>query len=184
MLNGEWVTLLVGAIVGAAFTILGYCISYLLKMREVSITREFEMYQKGMSYLQSLYGFLSVLFDLVDGYVRATEKGKAQISDVNGFVYLTPEEIIDKYKTKYEEFAKFMGEGKKNGSEVFLRKDLAQDVTDFWALASYFFEKGKWDKHLAEEFDVVAVKAMDRIEQLLGIRRERLLKRPKWLKPT
>jgi len=176
-LNGEWLTLLIGALIG-------YSVGYFFRMRERSITREFEMYQKGMHYLQSLYGFVSCLFDLVDGYIRAVDKGKAQISDLNGFIYLTPKEIVEKYRTNYEEFAKFMGEGKKNGNEVFLRKDLAQDMQDFWGLASYCYEEKEWDKHLSDKFDVVAVEVIDRIEHLLGIRRESLLKGPKWLKPT
>jgi len=182
-LNDDLLILLIGAIIGVLASLLGYYINYLLRMREVSISREFEMYQKGMSYLQNLYGFLSVLFDLVDGYVRAVEKGKAQVSDASGFIYLAPKQIVTRYKTKYEEFSKFMGEEKNKGSEVFLRKDLAQDVTQFWALASYFYEKGKWDKHLADKFDDATVKAMERIEEMLGITRRPLLKRPKWLNP-
>ncbi len=174
--------LLIGGIIGILASLLGYYINYLLKMREVSIQREFEMYQKGMSYLQTLNGFLSVLFDLVDGYVRAIEKGKAQISDIDGFIYLTSAQIVDKYKTSYEEFTKFIGWRKKKGSELFLRKDLAHDITEFWALASYFYEEGDWDKHLADRFDTVTTRAMERIEILLGVTRKQL-KRPKWLKP-
>ena len=171
MSSDDLLILFVGAIIGLLASLLGYCINHVLKMREESIRREFEMYQKGMRYLQNLYGFLSVLFDLVDGYARATEKGKAQISGVDGFVYLTPEQIANRYKTKYEEFSRFMGEEKNKGSEVFLRKDLARDVTQFWALASYIHEKGKWDKHLANRFDDAVVRAMERIEELLGIRK-------------
>lgn len=174
-LNNEWLTLLVGALIGGG-------ISYLFTMREKSITREFELYQKGMSYLQSLYGFISVLLDLAEGYVRALEKGKAQISDMEGFIYLTPKEILDKYKSKYEEFTKFMGDQKNKGNEVFLRKDLAKDVTEFWALADYFYEKGTWDSHLADDFNEVSIRTMDRIERMLGIRKT--FEKPKWLKPT
>lgn len=175
-MNGELLTLLVGAIVGGFVT-------YLFTMREKSITREFELYQKGMSYLQSIYGFISVSYDLVDGYVRATEMGKAQVSDIEGFVSLTPDEILHKFNKRYEEFTKYMGNAKKDGSEVFLRKDLAKDVTDFWILASYLYEKGNWDEYLASKLDRIAVTSMDRIENLLGIRR-RFLKKPKWLKPS
>ena len=182
-MNDDIFILLVGAIIGVVASILGYYINYLLRIREASVTREFEMYQKGMSYLKNLYGLLSVLFDLVDGYVRATERGKAQVSDVFGFVYLTPDEIAERYKAKYEKFTEFMGEGKDNGSEVFLRKDLARYMTEFWGLASYLYEEGKWDRHLADRFGDNATEAMERIEELLGIRRK-LLKRPKWLKPT
>lgn len=173
-MNGEWLTLLIGAIVG-------YGISYLFRMREKSITREFKIYQAGLEYLQALYGFLSILFDLVDGYIRALERGKAQISDSEGFIYLTPEECVNKYKSNYEEFTKFMGIEKKKGSEVFLRKNLAQDITDFWGLASYFYEKKMWDKGLTDKFDIVISSAMGRIENLLGIRKQKL-KKPKWLK--
>ena len=75
-MTADLLNLLIGAIIGVLATLLGYFIKYLLSIREKGIIREFEMYQKGMDYLQQLYGFLSILFDLVDGYVRATKEGK------------------------------------------------------------------------------------------------------------
>jgi len=175
-LNGDWLNLLIGVIIGGSIT-------YFFRMREQSIAREFEMYQKGIDYLKKLYGFVSCLFDLVDGYVRAKKHGKAQVSIPEGFIYLRPDEIIEKYTKKYEEFARFMGQKKEEGNELFLRKDLAQDITSFWALAGYFYEEKNWDEHLSRKFDKLAVEVMERIEYLLGIRKS-LLKLPKWLKPS
>jgi hypothetical protein len=176
----EWLAPTVGLVGVVIGVVIGDAIRYFLSMREKSVTREFEMYQKGMEYLRSLYGFVSVLFDLVDGYVRAKEKGTAQISDTKGFIVLKPYEIVEKYRLQYKHFTQFLGEEKGKGSEVFLRRELANDLTDFWALAGYFYEKGDCDGDFCNRFDSIAVKTMGRIENLLGVRRQR--KTPQWLR--
>lgn len=186
-MNGEW-NLLIGALIGFVASILGYTINHILELRKESVLREYEMRKEGREFLLSLYGFLSYITDLVEGYVRAVEntglrQGKAQVLLKRGFLFLTPNEITKEYVKKYKEFTKFMGQAREKGNEALIPLDLSYILRDFWAYADRFYEWKDWDENLKNHFNKHSKAAMDRIEELLGLKRRGLIEKPKWLKP-
>ena len=66
----EW-SFVIGAITGFSVSVIGYILNHVLRLREESIGREFEMRREGRDFYLPLYGFLADLNDLVSAYTRA-----------------------------------------------------------------------------------------------------------------
>jgi len=177
----EW-NFVIGAITGFSVSVIGYILNHVLRLREESIGREFEMRREGRDFYLPLYGFLADLNDLVSAYTRAVEKGKAQLLIEQGFKYLKPNEIVARYKKRYEKFTKFMATSREKGYELFLPLDLSYTLRDVWGLGDFLYEEGKWDKKLARDFDDSSTKAMNRLEELLGLKRKGWFRPREWFK--
>jgi len=174
MLNVKW-DFLIGVFIGLLVSLFGYCINHVLRLREARLVREFEMRKEGKDFYLPLYGFFAELGDLATGYVRAVRQGKAQVLVKQGFPYLTPDEIVSKFKTEFKELLKFIGEARAKGYEVLLPLELSEIIADILAIGSVLCEGGKdeWDSQLIQQFDEQLILAMNTIEELLWLKRKK-----------
>jgi len=183
-LNGDLTLLFIGGVIGISGSIVGYFLNHFLKLREQRILREFEIREKGREFFHQIYGFVAILGDLATSFLREEKPEKTMVLIENGYVIKPKSEIIERYKTEYRKYAKLWYESRGKGLEVFLTKEFARDLANFWAYAGYFFEKGNWDedKQLLIEFRRITQKISDTIDKLLGISEKKSFI-PKWLNP-
>lgn len=174
-MDSDLVILVIGAIIGGIMGILGsivgYYVNHFLKLKEQKVVREFEIREKGRDFFHQIYGLVAILSDFAISILQKNSSGKAMILVESGYTMQPIAEIIKRYKKAYEERAKFWFEARKNGLEVFLPKDLAKSLADFWAYAGYFYEQDDWERdvRLLGEFEVISRKICETIDRLLGL---------------
>jgi len=180
-LDGDISLLLIGATIGILGSIVGYCINHLLKLREQRIVREFEIREKGRDFFHHTYGLVAQLSDFATSILREDNSKKSMILIESGYTRQPIIEIIKRYKQAYEEHAKFWYESRKKGLEVFLPKDLAMNLSVFWAYAGYLYEEDEWNElEKLRDFEEVSRNITETIDKLLGLSERKSL-RPKWL---
>lgn len=176
-------TLLIGALIGIISAIVGYVANHLLSIREQRIERDFEIREKGRDFFHQTYGAIASLSDLVVSCKDTTETNQATVLTENGYVALSKEEIIERYKTAYAKYVKMWYESREKGLEIFLMKDFVKTIATFWAYAGYFNEDEKnWDnKEAIAKFAEVRDSYCERMDKLMGLSEPKHL--PKWLNP-
>lgn len=180
-MNGDISLLLIGGIIGILGSIVGYCINHLLKLREQRIVREFEIQEKGREFFHQIYGLVAQLSDFATSILREDDSNKSMILIESGYTREPITKIIKRYKQAYEEHAKSWYESRKKGLEVFLPKDLAMNLSVFWAYAGYLYEEDEWNElEKLIDFEEVSRNITETIDKLLGLSEKKSL-RPKWL---
>ncbi|MDH5448939.1 MAG: hypothetical protein OEX01_08085 [Candidatus Bathyarchaeota archaeon] len=184
-MNGDLLTLIIGAIIGIVASMIAYCLNSILRVREQSIAREFTMRKEARHFFEALYGTVSRLDDLVKSYREfQKEGGKVLMLTEKGYDWVSGKDIIKDYKNIYEERSKLWADAVSKGYEVFLPPDLADELVFCWAVASYLYQNDEWKKleiDLLSIFDEISKGILTMIEESLGLRRKRLLRKPKWL---
>jgi len=180
-MNGEWI-FVIGAIVGFFISLATSYVGHLFKLREQSVSREFEMRKEGKDFYLTLYGRVAGLDDLAMSYQRSVNKGKGQVLVKDGFLYMTPDEIIKHYGEAYKEFAKFMADSRDKGYELFLPRSLATSIKEMWGFADFLAEESQWEISSTRRFGKLTFSVLDNIEKILGLKPTSVT--PKWLKPS
>jgi hypothetical protein len=181
-LNGDVVSLFIGAIIGILGSITAYGVNHLLKLREQRFLREFEIREKGRDFYHQIYGVVAVLSDYVTSFLQ--ESDDAMILTENGYVLRPKSEIIEKYQKSYEKYSKLWFESREKGLEVFIPKNMASNLARFWGYAGYFHETAEWNKNqtFLRAFKEISQNICDDIDKTLGIT-EKKSRIPKWLNP-
>jgi len=162
------ILLVAGGFIGVSSSLGTSYISHRFKMQEEQIIREFEARKTRTDFFCSLYGHISILSELMGAYKRAYDDNKAGIISENGFVYLTRQEISDRFRENHREFSSFFYKNRKQGFEVYFPQELANNLASFWAYAS-IFEEGEPKREVLEKMELVSLKITVIIEELLGI---------------
>ena len=183
-LNGDMVSLFIGAIIGILGSMIAYSVNHLLKLREQRFLREFEIREKGRGFYHQIYGVVSVLSDYVTSFLQE-DSDKAMILTESGYVLKSKPEIIKKYQESYRKYSKFWFESREKGLEVFIPKNVAKDLARFWGYAGFFYEIVEWNENrkFLIAFKEISQKICDNIDIMLGIT-EKKSRIPKWLNPA
>jgi hypothetical protein len=182
-LNGDVVSLFIGAIIGILGSMVAYGVNHLLKLREQRFLREFEIREKGRGFYHQIYGVVAVLSDYVTSFLQE-DSDKAMILTESGYVLKSKPEIIKKYQESYGKYSKFWFESREKGLEVFIPKNVAKDLARFWGYAGFFYETVEWNENqkFLVAFKEISQKICDNIDKILGIT-EKKSRIPKWLNP-
>lgn len=183
-MDGELSLLLIGAGFALVGSIVGYALNHALTLRERKITRDFEIREKGRDFYHQTYGLVAVLSDLVASVLAERDSSKATVLTEKGYDSLPKEEIVKRYKKEYERYSKFWYESRDKGLEVFITKQFAGNLGDFWAYAGHFYSLDDWknDTESMEKFKRISQRILDDMDKLLGLN-EKKSRIPKWLNP-
>lgn len=165
--------LLVGATIGILGSVLGYCLNHFLKLRERSIVREFEMQKEGREFYLLLYAHLANLADLVSGYLKAVEGGEVQVIVKGTFKSLDPDDVTSQFKQAFENYVQFWGKSRMAGYELFLTDDVSERLEEILRHSWSFYKQTTWDSKGAQNYIKKADSTMERIAEVLGVRRRR-----------
>ena len=181
-MDGNLTTLFLGAVIAIVSSIVTYWVNHFLKLKEQRILREFEIREKGREFYHQLYGVIAVLSDYVTSFLQ--DSNNVMVLTEDGYVLKPKQEIIKKYQESYEKYSKFWFESREKGLEVFIPKNMAKDLADFWGYAGYFHDTTAWNEHLKflPTFKEISQRICDDIDKTLGIT-ERKSRIPKWLNP-
>jgi len=181
-LDANLTTLFLGAVIAIVSSIVTYWVNHFLKLREQKVLREFEIREKGREFYHQLYGVVAVLSDYVTSFLQDSDNVMVLAED--GYVLKPKQEIIKKYQESYEKYSKFWFESREKGLEIFIPKNMAKDLADFWGYAGYFHDTTVWSEYpkFLTTFKEISQRICDDIDKKLGIT-ERKSRIPKWLNP-
>lgn len=168
--------LIIGAIIALLASVVGYCVNHFLKLREQKMIREFEIRERGREFFHQIYGFVAILSDLAVSILRENSSDEAVILSEDGYTMQHKAEIVKRYRKAYKEYAKFWYKARKKGLEVFLPKNFARSLADFWAYAGYLYEKDHWDEDRERliDFEGVSNKIIESLDKMLGFSKKKL----------
>lgn len=141
------------------------------------------MRKEARHFFQTLYGIVSRLTDFMRSYTEEDIDKPLMLSKV-GYKRVLREEIVKEYKNAYKEGIELWSKAAKEGFEIFLPPDLADELAVFWAFASFLKRQNNW-KEVEKELPIFVMRSeriMDMIEESLGLKRRTTMKRPKWLR--
>lgn len=177
-MNSEWIPALF-TVIGA---IVGILISNFLTLRERRKMREIEIREKGREFYHQLYGVIAVLSDYATSFLQ--DSNNVMVLTEDCYVLKPKQEIIKKYQESYEKYSKFWFESREKGLEIFIPKNMAKDLANFWGYAGYFHDTTAWNEYpkFLTTFKEISQRICDNIDKTLGIT-ERKSRIPKWLNP-
>jgi hypothetical protein len=181
-LDGEWLSILIGAIIGILASIVGYFVNYLLKLKEQRFVREFEIREKGREFYHQVYGIVAVLTEFVTSFLQDENSDKAMVLIEKGYASIPKKDIIRRYRKAFKAYSAFWCEARGKGLEVFVNKELKKKLEKFWGYAGYFYEKDGWaeNKEIISAFEKNSQEFIDIMDGLLGLREKQSIL-PKWL---
>jgi hypothetical protein len=181
-LDGDLTILFIGAVIAIISSVVAYWVNHLLKLREQRVLREVEIREKGRGFYHQIYGVVAVLSDFVTSFLQDSDNTMILAED--GYVLRPKQEIIKKYQKSYEEYSKFWFESREKGLEIFIPKNMAKNLADFWGYAGYFHDTTAWNQYpkFLTAFKEISQRICDDIDRTLGIT-ERKSRIPKWLNP-
>ena len=141
--------------------------------RQDNLRRDFEARREAKDYYLPLYGHIAKLDELVRGYLRCLETGKAEVFEFEKFSYeeLTCKEILKNFKNCYVKFSKFYIEKKSEGYELFISEKLKEALMKFWFEAQSFDENTELLKESdnVTRFHKLAEATTNIMEELFGL---------------
>lgn len=181
-MDANLTTLFLGAVIAIVSSIVTYWVNHFLKLREQRVLREFEIREKGREFYHQLYGVVAFLSDYVTSFLQDSDNVMVLAED--GYVLKPKQEIIKKYQESYEKYSKFWFKSREKGLEIFIPKNMAEDLAYFWGYAGYFHDTTAWSEHpkFLTTFKEISQRICDDIDKKLGIT-ERKSRIPKWLNP-
>ena len=175
-------TLIIGAIIGVVSSIITYWINHILRVREQNILRDFGIREKGREFFHQTYGIVTSLSDIVAPFANEDNVNSAMILTEKGYIVLSKEEIVKRYKESYSKYSKLWYDSREIGLEIFLNAEFVKTLSNFWAYAGYFNDNDDWEKNRdkIEEFKTISVSFCDEMDVLMGLC-EKKKRIPKWL---
>lgn len=180
----DTLTLVIGALIGIASSIVTYLANHLLNIREKRIVRDFEVREKGRDLFHLTYGAIATLSDMVKPFCDNKEATEGTILTEKGYVSLSKAAIVERYENAYEKYAKLWYDSRDKGLEIFWTSKFVEILANFWGYASYFNEKEEnWTNYDAMiKFREYSAQYVVEMDKLMGLHDDKE-KIPKWLYP-
>ena len=154
--------------------LIGFGFKHFLEMRKEKLRLEIEIRREVKDFFVCLYGHISILTELINGYHRAIEFGTTRIINKSGFPELSGSDIFQKFEERYTPFSSFIWENREKGIEIYFSKELADKMADFYAYIDTFHEIKEFEEKQLNKFQIIADGVMKELEKTLGIPRKRI----------
>ncbi len=139
-----------------------------------AIARDFEARKEAKEYYKKIYGHIAVLDELMRGYVRSIDEGKARVFTFKKCEYaeLPSAKILEEFRLAYANFSSYYIKMKCAGFEIFVSKELKQLLIRFWDRVQAFHEDEKQmaSKKEVEGAHLIAEETTEYMEKLFGLR--------------
>jgi uncharacterized metal-binding protein len=176
--NGNYNNLLVGGLIAIISAIITAIVQHLLDMRSENIKRNYENLKreaeirKKEKFFIKFYGYVSIMIELLEAYKTSKIKGNTKMIDKMGFQDFTTIELKEKFKKKYEEFARFFYKEREEGTEIYFPKELSDKIAEFYAYLDLYYRNIDDEEINLEKLKTLSESLIAQLEELRGIPRK------------
>ena len=139
-----------------------------------ALARDFEARREAKDYYKKMYGHIAILDELMRGYLRSVETGKARVFTFNKceYVEIPSKRILEEFKAAYVDFSAYYINKKCEGFEIFISLELKELLIEFWNNVQAFYEDENQmkNKKEVENAHSIAEKTTEYMEKLFGLR--------------
>jgi hypothetical protein len=164
-----------GVITAIAVAVLGY----IFQRQQHNAEKDFEARSEAREYYKKIYGHIAIIDEITKSYVRSLQEGQEGKADVLCYENCSIEvqssaKILERYKKAYSDFATYYLKSSSEGYEIFVSKKLRDLFGSFWRNAMLFDIHPELlkDKNKVREFNNIAEKTTDYMEELFGLKED------------